>query len=75
MSEQACSLAEIVDAPMTGPPVERHDAAFWQDWDKYCMAKNYFDLKEFKRAAHFFEHCKSDEGKFMKLYSLYLVSP
>ncbi|XP_065175503.1 cell division cycle protein 23 homolog [Sycon ciliatum] len=71
-AEQACSLADTVDMPVDAQPLPRHDVAFWKDWDKYSMAKTYFDLKEFRRAAHFLRQCQSSKARFLRLYSLYL---
>ena len=36
------------------------------------MAKSFFDLKEYDRAAHFTENCSSDVCVFLHLYSKYL---
>jgi len=32
-----------------------------------------FDMREFARAAHVLRSCSSARGKFLKLYSTYLV--
>ena len=37
--------------------------------DAYLMAKSYFDLKEYDRAAHFTEGAKSQKLIFLHLYS------
>ncbi|XP_045605191.1 cell division cycle protein 23 homolog isoform X2 [Procambarus clarkii] len=40
--------------------------------DHYHLAKSYFDLKEYDRCAYFTEHCTTDLGRFLHLYSRYL---
>lgn len=42
------------------------------DYDNYLMAKSFFDLKEYDRAAHFTEDCSSEVCVFLHLYSKYL---
>uniref|UniRef100_A0AAR2KPY0 Cyclosome subunit 8 n=1 Tax=Pygocentrus nattereri TaxID=42514 RepID=A0AAR2KPY0_PYGNA len=51
----------------TGPPLE--DA---QDLDALCLAKSYFDLKEYDRAAYFLRGCRSQKAYFLYMYSRYL---
>lgn len=38
----------------------------------YILAKSYFDLKEYDRAAYFTEQCKTSKARFLNLYSRYL---
>ncbi|KAK7072146.1 Anaphase-promoting complex subunit 23 [Halocaridina rubra] len=40
--------------------------------DHYHLAKSYFDLKEYDRCAYFTEHCTTNLGRFIHLYSRYL---
>ncbi|XP_011875429.1 PREDICTED: cell division cycle protein 23 homolog [Vollenhovia emeryi] len=40
--------------------------------DVYTLAKTYFDLKEYDRAAHFTKDCISPKIRFLHLYSRYL---
>ncbi|XP_042239731.1 cell division cycle protein 23 homolog isoform X2 [Homarus americanus] len=40
--------------------------------DHYHLAKSYLDLKEYDRCAYFTEHCTTDLGRFLHLYSRYL---
>ena len=42
------------------------------EYDSYIMAKNYFDLKEYDRAAHFLHACTSPKVYFLYMYSRYL---
>ena len=42
-----------------------------QEFDRYTLAKTYFDLKEYDRAAHFVENCTSDKAYFLHLYATY----
>ena len=43
-----------------------------EDTDVYYLAKSYFDLKEYDRAAYFLKSCKSAKAKFLYYYSMYL---
>lgn len=40
--------------------------------DTYILAKTYFDLKEYDRAAYFTEKCTTSKARFLYLYSRYL---
>ncbi|KAB1281308.1 Cell division cycle protein 23-like protein [Camelus dromedarius] len=51
------------------PPVTEEDA---QDMDAYTLAKAYFDVKEYDRAAHFLHGCNSKKAYFLYMYSRYL---
>lgn len=44
-----------------------------QDLDALTLAKSYFDLKEFDRAAYFLKGCSSQKAYFLCMYSRYLV--
>lgn len=41
--------------------------------DAYTLAKAYFDVKEYDRAAHFLHGCSSKKAYFLYMYSRYLV--
>uniref|UniRef100_W5MTM3 CDC23 (cell division cycle 23, yeast, homolog) n=1 Tax=Lepisosteus oculatus TaxID=7918 RepID=W5MTM3_LEPOC len=43
-----------------------------QDLDTYALAKSYFDLKEYDRAAYFLRGCRSQKAYFLYMYSRYL---
>lgn len=45
-----------------------------QDLDALTLAKSYFDLKEYDRAAYFLKGCCSQKSYFLYMYSRYLVS-
>lgn len=49
----------------------------WQsdfaDYDRYTLAKSYFDLQEYDRAAHFTKSCKSPKAYFIHVYARYLA--
>lgn len=53
------------------PPFSQEDA---RDLDACTLAKSYFDLKEYDRAAYFLRGCKSQKAYFLYMYSRYLVS-
>uniref|UniRef100_A0A2K6GYB6 Cdc23 domain-containing protein n=1 Tax=Propithecus coquereli TaxID=379532 RepID=A0A2K6GYB6_PROCO len=59
------ALAELQPPP---PPVTEEDA---QDMDVYTLAKAYFDVKEYDRAAHFLHGCNSKKAYFLYMYSRY----
>ena len=44
-----------------------------KDLDALTLAKSYFDLKEYDRAAHFLKECCSKKAYFLYMYSRYLV--
>ncbi|KAG5844177.1 hypothetical protein ANANG_G00158860 [Anguilla anguilla] len=51
------------------PPFTEEDA---QDLDVLSLAKSYFDLKEYDRAAYFLRGCRSQKAYFLYMYSRYL---
>lgn len=42
------------------------------DWDTFSLAKTYFDLKEYDRAAFFAQDLTTPRGRFMHFYSRYM---
>lgn len=50
----------IIDTQVTG------------EEDNYALAKSYFNLKEYDRAAYFTEKCTTPKVRFLYLYSRYL---
>lgn len=44
-----------------------------QDLDALTLAKSYFDLKEYDRAAYFLKGCCSQKAYFLYMYARYLV--
>ncbi|CAB0035195.1 unnamed protein product [Trichogramma brassicae] len=55
----------MADTPPT-TKISEHDV------DSYNLAKSYFDLKEYDRAAHFLKNCKTPKANFLYYYSQYL---
>ena len=47
------------------------DEQFVREFDKYTLAKTYFDLKEFDRAAVCVEDCISSKACFIHVYAKY----
>jgi anaphase-promoting complex subunit 8 len=45
---------------------------FLKEYDCFTLAKSYFDLKEYDRAAYFLTDCKSSKGYFLHMYSRYM---
>lgn len=72
-----CRLAELnyslkdvkldLDVTSEAGPLETSD-----EDDMYILAKSYFDLKEYDRAAYFVQDCKTPKAHFLNLYSRYL---
>lgn len=48
--------------------IENYD----EEYDIYCLAKSYFDVKEYDRCAHYTKNCKNPKPRFLHLYSRYL---
>ena len=44
-----------------------------KEYDDYCLAKSYFDCREYDRAAYFTRSCTSPVPKFLNLYSMYMA--
>ncbi|KAM9694918.1 cell division cycle protein 23 homolog isoform 3-T3 [Trichechus inunguis] len=69
-AELAFSLPPLPLAELQPPPpVTEEDA---RDMDAYTLAKSYFDVKEYDRAAHFLHGCNSKKAYFLYMYSRYL---
>lgn len=45
---------------------------FVAEIDRFTLAKRYFDLREYDRAAHFVQHCTSNKAYFLYMYARYL---
>jgi len=43
------------------------------DQCRYTLAKSYFDLQEYDRAAHFTKSCRSHKAYFIHIYARYLA--
>lgn len=43
------------------------------DQPLYMLAKTYYDLREFQRAAHVLRDCESDAAVFLRCYCRYLA--
>ncbi|KAG7321135.1 hypothetical protein KOW79_015550 [Hemibagrus wyckioides] len=69
-SELAFSLDPLPLSELPTPPQVTEDEA--HDWDALCLAKSYFDLKEYDRAAYFLRDCRSQKAYFLYMYSRYL---
>ncbi|XP_039629745.1 cell division cycle protein 23 homolog [Polypterus senegalus] len=54
------------------PPPAQFTEEDAQDLDAYTLAKSFFDLKEYDRAAYFLRGCKSQKAYFLYMYSRYL---
>ena len=45
-----------------------------KDFIKYQLARSYFNLMEYARAAHYLTDCESSACYFLSVYSKYMVS-
>uniref|UniRef100_A0A8C9EN85 Cell division cycle 23 n=1 Tax=Pavo cristatus TaxID=9049 RepID=A0A8C9EN85_PAVCR len=69
-SELAFALEPLLLSELPPPPALTEEDA--RDLDAYTLAKSYFDLKEYDRAAYFLRGCKSQKAYFLYMYSRYL---
>uniref|UniRef100_A0ACB8EI56 Anaphase-promoting complex subunit 23 n=1 Tax=Sphaerodactylus townsendi TaxID=933632 RepID=A0ACB8EI56_9SAUR len=69
-SELAFALDPLPLNELPPAPVLTEEDA--RDLDAYTLAKSYFDLKEYDRAAYFLRGCKSQKAYFLYMYSRYL---
>uniref|UniRef100_A0A3B3ZU75 Cyclosome subunit 8 n=1 Tax=Periophthalmus magnuspinnatus TaxID=409849 RepID=A0A3B3ZU75_9GOBI len=54
------------------PPAPEFTEEDAEDLDALTLAKSYFDLKEYDRAAYFLKACRSNKAYFLYMYSRYL---
>ncbi|NXA72499.1 CDC23 protein, partial [Thryothorus ludovicianus] len=69
-AELAFALEPLPLSELPPPPALTEEDA--RDLDAYTLAKSYFDLKEYDRAAYFLQGCKSQKAYFLYMYSRYL---
>ncbi|KAK2155810.1 hypothetical protein LSH36_230g00037 [Paralvinella palmiformis] len=69
MAELSHSLSQIKAKDLL-PNVEEPED-FLSELEQYTLAKSYFDLSEYRRAAFFVQDCRSDKAYFLHMYSLY----
>lgn len=62
---------QIPDFKVT--PVSHTTGISDEEYDNYCIAKSYFDCREYDRAAFFTRACTSSVPKFLNLYSMYMA--
>ncbi|CAD6998419.1 cell division cycle protein 23 homolog [Ceratitis capitata] len=43
------------------------------EYDNYFLAKSYFDVREYDRAAYFVRNCESSVPRFLHIYATYLA--
>ncbi|XP_067118265.1 cell division cycle protein 23 homolog [Centruroides vittatus] len=71
-AELSLALSNIRLSPeQLQPSLQDADDETWQEWDKYILAKSYFDSQEYDRAAYFTENCTSPKAHFLHLYARY----
>ncbi|XP_006811611.1 cell division cycle protein 23 homolog [Saccoglossus kowalevskii] len=68
-AELSCALSVTEPSSL---PKEEDFQDFLQEFDKYTLAKAYFDLKEYDRAAHVVKQCKSAKAYFLHMYARYM---
>lgn len=54
-------------------PPSQSDGIADEEYDDYCIAKSYFDCREYDRCAYFTRSCVSPVPKFLNLYSMYMA--
>ncbi|XP_072178028.1 uncharacterized protein [Diadema setosum] len=69
-AELSYSLQNVKPATVTAEP-DTQD--FLEEFDKYTLAKTFFDLREYERAAFFVEDCQSNKAFFLHMYANYLA--
>ncbi|KAG7274346.1 LOW QUALITY PROTEIN: hypothetical protein CRUP_028667 [Coryphaenoides rupestris] len=69
-SELAFALDPLPKDELPPPPLVTEEDV--QDLDAFALAKSYFDLKEYDRAAYFLRGCNSQKAYFLYMYSRYL---
>ncbi|XP_028842596.1 cell division cycle protein 23 homolog [Denticeps clupeoides] len=69
-SELAFALEPLPLNELPAPPELTEEDA--HDLDALGLAKSYFDLKEYDRAAYFLRGCRSQKAYFLYMYSRYL---
>lgn len=43
------------------------------EYDQYCLAKSYFDCREYDRSAYFTQNCESPVPQFLHFYAIYMA--
>ncbi len=69
-AELSYALKSIKPSPPTSQNQPQED--FLSEFDQYTLAKSYFDLKEYDRAAYFVDKCQSQKAYFLHVYARYL---
>ncbi|XP_033633099.1 cell division cycle protein 23 homolog [Asterias rubens] len=69
-AELSYALKSIKPSPTTSQNQPQED--FLAEFDQYTLAKSYFDLKEYDRAAYFVDKCHSQKAFFLHVYARYL---
>lgn len=62
---------QLPDFKFTPPSYEKGISE--NEYDDYCLAKSYFDCREFDRAAYFTRNATSPVPNFLNLYSMYMA--
>nr|XP_054766433.1 cell division cycle protein 23 homolog [Lytechinus pictus] len=68
-------LSYSLQTTKPAPPVqiEEDPQDFLEEFDKYTLAKTFFDLREYERAAFFVDGCQSNKAFFLHMYANYLA--
>lgn len=69
-AELSYSLGNVKPSPSR---LEEDPQDFLEDFDKFTLAKSFFDLREYERAAFFVEDCQSSKAFFLHMYASYLA--
>lgn len=74
----AAELAASLPVPASelcasGEPAEGNASEAGQEEARYLLAKTYYDLQEYSRAAHTLQACRGNKAFFLHCYAKYLV--
>ncbi|XP_064602219.1 cell division cycle protein 23 homolog isoform X2 [Liolophura sinensis] len=71
-AEMAFALRETIDYKEIQEIIQKSQT-LGADYEKYTLARSYFDVKEYDRAAYFIQDCSHPKVYFLYMYSRYLA--
>ncbi|XP_037958698.1 cell division cycle protein 23 homolog [Teleopsis dalmanni] len=73
LAEMAYGLNDIdIDSKNSDFDMALLDGIAPSEYDSYFLAKSYFDVREYDRAAYFVRDCESEVPRFLHLYATYM---
>ncbi|CAH1240116.1 CDC23 [Branchiostoma lanceolatum] len=70
LTEQSAALKPLEPGEFPAFPTDTPD--FLQEYDAYNVARSYYDVREYDRAAHVLRDCGSQKAYFLCMYSRYM---